>query len=87
MITTARSARRTASAAQDSQSSSGSDGHTTSSDIPGQSVVREWVDELTGRTERAASGLRVPSDTEIEQLISMFPDMRREDVVRALQRR
>ncbi|KAL5508196.1 hypothetical protein ACEPAH_5815 [Sanghuangporus vaninii] len=52
----------------------------------GHSVVREWVDELTGRTERAAAGLRVPSETEISQLISMFPDLRREDIVGALQR-
>ncbi|EJD01385.1 uncharacterized protein FOMMEDRAFT_88708 [Fomitiporia mediterranea MF3/22] len=52
-----------------------------------QSVMREWVDELTGRTERAAAGLRVPSEGEINQLTSMFPDLRREDIVGALQRR
>ncbi len=51
------------------------------------SVVREWVDEFTGRAERAASGLRVPSDNEINQLMSMFPDLRREVIVGALQRR
>jgi len=50
------------------------------------SVVREWVDEFTGRAERAASGLRVPSDNEINQLMSMFPDLRREVIVGALQR-
>ena len=55
--------------------------------IPGQSVVREWVDELTGRTERAASGLRVPSENEISQLTSIFSNLPREDIVRALQRR
>ena len=49
--------------------------------------MREWVDELTGRSDRAASGLRVPAESEISQLMSMFPDMRREDVVGALQRR
>lgn len=53
----------------------------------GHSVMREWVDELTGRTERAAAGLRVPNEAEITQLTSMFPDLRREDVVGALQRR
>lgn len=55
--------------------------------IPGQSVVREWVDELTGRTERAASGLRVPSENEISQVTNMFSNLPREDIVRALQRR
>lgn len=50
-------------------------------------MVREWVDELTGRTERAAAGLRVPSEAEISQLTSIFPDLRREDIVGALQRR
>lgn len=50
-------------------------------------MMREWVDELTGRTDRAATGLRVPGEAEISQLMSMFPDMRREDVVGALQRR
>ena len=49
--------------------------------------MREWVDELTGRTERVAAGLRVPSEAEINQLTSMFPDLRREDIVGALQRR
>ena len=53
----------------------------------GSSVMREWVDELTGRSERAAAGLRVPSEEEINQLMSMFPDLRREDVVGTLQRR
>ncbi|KAL5527445.1 hypothetical protein ACEPAG_6236 [Sanghuangporus baumii] len=57
-----------------------------SPDHTGHSVVREWVDELTGRTERAAAGLRVPSETEISQVTSMFPDLRREDIVGALQR-
>lgn len=58
-----------------------------STGIPGQSVVREWVDELTGRTERAASGLRVPSENEISQVTNMFSNLPREDIVRALQRR
>lgn len=60
---------------------------TTGTVIPGQSVVREWVDELTGRTERVASGLRVPSEAEINQLTSMFSNLPREDIVGALQRR
>lgn len=50
-------------------------------------MVREWVDELTGRTERAAAGLRVLSEAEISQLTGIFPDLRREDIVGALQRR
>jgi hypothetical protein len=49
--------------------------------------MREWVDELTGRVDRANAGLRVPTDTEITQLTSMFPTLEREVVVGALQRR
>lgn len=59
----------------------------TGAGLPNPSVMREWVDELTGRTERAAAGLRVPSEAEITQLTSMFPDLRREAIVGALQRR
>lgn len=54
---------------------------------PSQSVMREWVDELTGRTDRANAGLRVPNETEISTLTSMFPTLEREVVVGALQRR
>jgi len=52
----------------------------------GTSVVREWVNELTGRADRAQSGIRVPADAEIAQLTNMFPDLQREVVVAALQR-
>ncbi|KAI5123411.1 hypothetical protein M0805_006117 [Coniferiporia weirii] len=62
-------------------------GAATAAALPGPSMMREWVDELTGRTERAAAGLRVPGEAEISQLTSMFPDLRREDIVGALQRR
>ena len=54
---------------------------------PRSSVMREWVDELTGRVDRANAGLRVPTDTEITHITSMFPSMEREVVVGALQRR
>jgi hypothetical protein len=50
------------------------------------SVMREWVDELTGRAERAA-GVRAPSEDEISQLTAIFPDLDREVLVGALQRR
>lgn len=53
----------------------------------GSSVVREWVNELTGRTERENAGIRVPSEAEIAQLTSMFPDLQRQMVIGALQRR
>ena len=53
----------------------------------GTSVMREWMNELTGRAERDATGLRVPSDAEIGQLTAMFPDIQRDVVVAALQRR
>lgn len=53
----------------------------------GSSVVREWVNELTGRTERENAGIRVPSEAEINQLTSMFPDFQRQVIIGALQRR
>ncbi|KZS97795.1 hypothetical protein SISNIDRAFT_546844 [Sistotremastrum niveocremeum HHB9708] len=45
----------------------------------GTSVVREWMNELTGRR-----GLREPSATEIEEVIGMFPDVPRQSVIVAL---
>ncbi|KAF9450931.1 hypothetical protein P691DRAFT_664232 [Macrolepiota fuliginosa MF-IS2] len=51
------------------------------------SVMREWVDELTGRTDRTNAGIRVPIESEISQLTNMFPTVEREVVVGALQRR
>ena len=56
-------------------------------DQPGPSVMREWVNELTGRVDRASTGIRVPTDAEISQLTSIFPDLQREVIVAALQRR
>lgn len=50
------------------------------------SVMREWVNELTGRTEGAGAGIRVPSEAEITQLTAMFPDVQRDVVIAALQR-
>jgi len=50
------------------------------------SVMRQWVNELTGRNEAPVAALRVPSDAEIAQVATMFPDSRREDIVHALQR-
>ena len=52
-----------------------------------ESVMREWVDELTGRADRANAGLRVPTDAEITHLTSMFPSLQREVLIAALQRR
>ncbi|KAF9226780.1 hypothetical protein BS17DRAFT_776121 [Gyrodon lividus] len=49
------------------------------------SVVREWVNELTGRREDATR-IRTPSETEITQLIGMFPDISRDVIMGALQR-
>jgi hypothetical protein len=49
--------------------------------------MREWVDELTGRMDRANPGIRIPNESEISQLTSMFPTVEREVVVGALQRR
>ena len=55
---------------------------TTSTD-----TVREWMNELTGRNERANVAIRVPPQAEITQLTSMFPDISRDTVIGALQRR
>ena len=81
VVTTARSLN--------AESSSGGGGSTGEggSGTGGTSVMREWVDELTGRTDRANSGLRVPSDEEITTLTGIFPDVAREVVIAALQRR
>ncbi|KAH0840172.1 hypothetical protein J3R83DRAFT_1156 [Lanmaoa asiatica] len=49
------------------------------------SVMREWVNELTGRTEDPAR-IRTPSEAEISQLAAMFPDISRDLITRALQR-
>lgn len=81
VITTARTPATSPGAT--AQSRVNNDGGTG----PGTSVVREWVNELTGRTDRANAGMRVPSEAEIEQLTSMFPNVQREVVVGALQRR
>ncbi|THV08140.1 hypothetical protein K435DRAFT_641439 [Dendrothele bispora CBS 962.96] len=53
----------------------------------GTSVVREWVHELTGRPDGTTAGMRVPPEAEINQLTVMFPDISREAIVGALQRR
>ena len=53
----------------------------------GPSVMREWVNELTGRVDRASTGMRVPTEDEISQLMGIFPDMQRDVIVAALQRR
>ena len=50
------------------------------------SVMRDWVNELTGR-DGSPSGLRIPSEAEISQVLAMFPNVGRETVVGALQRR
>ena len=48
--------------------------------------MRDWVNELTGR-DGSSSGLRIPSEAEISQVSAMFPNVGRETVVGALQRR
>ncbi|KAA1466556.1 hypothetical protein DENSPDRAFT_831407 [Dentipellis sp. KUC8613] len=77
VVTTARPSRQTAAAATAAGAAGG----------PGRtSVMREWVNELTGRAERASTGLRIPPEAEITQLMAMFPDVQRDVVVAALQR-
>jgi hypothetical protein len=38
------------------------------------SVMREWVDELTGRADRASTALRVPTESEISTLVKHVPE-------------
>ena len=52
----------------------------------GRSVVREWVNGLTGRADRGTVGIHVPSEPEILELTSIFPNVGREVIVSALQR-
>lgn len=51
----------------------------------GGSVVREWVEGLTGRGQQ--TGIRIPTEAEITQLTTMFPDIQRNVLVGTLQRR
>ncbi|WWD01561.1 hypothetical protein V866_008506 [Kwoniella sp. B9012] len=59
----------------------GGDGGTQRSGVPGSATAAmgEWVNEITGR------GTRVASEEEISTLSSMFPNLSREVIVRALQ--
>ena len=53
-------------------------------------VVRQWVSELTSAARPNAGGggtVRVPSESEIDTLTAMFPDVGREVIVGVLQRR
>lgn len=50
-------------------------------------VMQEWVNTLTGRTEQANAGIRAPSDAEIARVTGIFPDIDRAVVIGALQRR
>lgn len=53
----------------------------------GNSVVRDWVQGLTGRGDGTTAGVRIPPDNEITELTNMFPDISREAIIGALQRR
>ncbi|KAJ7055015.1 hypothetical protein C8F01DRAFT_1211684 [Mycena amicta] len=50
-----------------------------------RTVVREWVEGITGRSP--AAGIRIPTEAEITQLSTMFPDLQRDVLVTTLQRR
>ena len=81
VITTVNTARTERSARPITDDSRGA------TEQPGPSVMREWVNELTGRVDRASTGIRVPTEAEISQLLSIFPDLQRDVIVAALQRR
>jgi len=67
-----------------SPTGTGTDANRDSTTPRTPSVLNQWVDELTGRGQ--ASGVRVPTNAEIGQLASMFPDSPRDAIVTALQR-
>ena len=48
------------------------------------SVVQQWVDELSGRTEQE-SAVHVASEEQINTMVAMFPQVPREIIVNALQ--
>lgn len=53
-------------------------------------VVRQWVSELTGGTRPSAGGVgtvRAPSQSEVQLLTAMFPDIGRDVILGVLQRR
>jgi len=50
--------------------------------ITPRSVVRQWVNQLTGREV----GLREPSREEMDEVLGMFPNLPRQTVLVALQR-
>jgi hypothetical protein len=81
VITTAHTPPAEGSARSTSNDSRGA------TEQPGPSVMREWVNELTGRVDRASTGIRVPTEAEISQLVNIFPDLQRDVIVAALQRR
>ncbi|KAI5828491.1 hypothetical protein K523DRAFT_307149 [Schizophyllum commune Tattone D] len=53
----------------------------------GGAVMREFVSGLTGRADRDRVGVRIPPESEVVQLTTMFPDLGRDVVVGTLQRR
>jgi len=83
VITTARTPAA-ASAAQRGSRGGPPEGAQQNGGASGGSVVREWVEGITGRSP--APGIRIPSEAEITHLTTMFPDMQRDHLVRTLQR-
>jgi len=81
VITTAHTSRTELSASPTTNDPRGA------TEQPGPSVMREWVNELTGRVDRASTGIRVPTEAEISQVMNIFPDLQRDVIVAALQRR
>ncbi|KAJ7462046.1 hypothetical protein FB451DRAFT_1353044 [Mycena latifolia] len=80
VVTTARRAP-TATVAQRARADPS---HVDQRNGTGGSVVREWVEGLTGRGAQA--GIRIPTEAEITQLTTMFPDIQRDVLVGTLQR-
>jgi len=85
VITTALTARMNTNTTTQASTTANGDTNMETAAANQPSMMSQWVDELTGGGA-TPGGMRAPTDAEITQLVNMFPDIRREDVVAALQR-
>ncbi|TRM67825.1 hypothetical protein BD626DRAFT_626221 [Schizophyllum amplum] len=79
VVTTARTS--TSAASQPAERTSMQNVRTS-----GGAVMREFVSELTGRADRSSVGVRIPPESEVVQLTTMFPDLGRDVIIGTLQR-
>ncbi|KAI0939895.1 hypothetical protein AcW1_004766 [Taiwanofungus camphoratus] len=88
---TSRSAHRSRQGGREATTSSSPGGQVISGPNANSSgeVMRQWMSELTGGARPSAGGVgtvRAPSESEIQMLTGMFPDVGREVILGVLQR-